>query len=255
MSDTGVMVIGGGLAGIAAAVRLAQQGEAVTLVETRKRLGGRATSFVDPATGQVLDNCQHVLLGCCTNLLDLYDRLGVTDAIEWHRRLYFADAAGRVDVLEGDDLPAPLHMTRALLGFSTLSLSEKLAISRGMLAMMRLGRAGREACEHITFADWLAAHGQPGSAVRRFWGVVIISALNELPERCSAASAIQVFQEAFLENEQAYVMGLAAVPLVQLYDAAERVLAEAGGRVILSNRVEVLEYDVGLVKDFRTCER
>src|SRR6185369_14551511 len=97
-----VVVLGGGLAGIAAGVRLAGRGFSVTLVETRKRLGGRATSFVDPDTGRVLDNCQHVLLGCCTNLIDLYGRLHVADKIEWHRRLYFMDGAGHLDTLEGD---------------------------------------------------------------------------------------------------------------------------------------------------------
>ncbi len=102
-----VLVIGGGLAGIAAAVRLAQSGLGVTLVETRKRLGGRATSNVDPTTGQILDNCQHVLLACCTNLLDLYARLGVADKIDWHKRLYFCGRDGAIDELEADDLPTP----------------------------------------------------------------------------------------------------------------------------------------------------
>lgn len=247
------LVLGGGLAGIAAAVRLAQAGRAVTLVETRKRLGGRATSFVDPTTKEVLDNCQHVLLGCCTNLIDLYARLGVADAIDWHRRLYFAatgrDGAARIDELEADDLPAPAHMTRALLGFRNLTLAEKIAISRGMLAMMRLGKPGREALHHVTFARWLEEQGQPAGAVEKFWAVVVISAINELPERMAAAYAIQVFQEAFLANAGAYVMGLSSVPLVELYDAAETVIAasggggSSGGRVMLGRSVERLVFD------------
>ncbi len=241
------LILGGGLAGIAAAVRLAQAGRAVTLVETRKRLGGRATSFVDPTTKETLDNCQHVLVGCCTNLMDLYRRLGVADAIEWHRRLYFAltDRKGetRIDQLEADDLPAPLHMTRSMLGFKNLTLAEKVAISRGMLAMMRMGKDGREALHHVTFAQWLEAQSQPAGAIRKFWAVVVISAINELPERMSAGYAIQVFQEAFLSNAGAYVMGLSSVPLVELYGAAERLIASAGGRVMLGRSVERLHFD------------
>lgn len=238
-----VIVIGGGLAGIAAAVRLAERGLRVTLVETRQRLGGRATSFVDPSTKQVLDNCQHVLLGCCTNLLDLYERLGVRDRIEWHRRLFFLDAAGNLDTLEADDLPAPLHMTRGLMAFRSLSLAEKVAISRGMLAMMRLGDAERDALNAISFRRWLDDHGQPEGAIEKFWGNIVISAINELPERMGANHAIQVFQEGFLANEGAYVMGLPGVPLVELYDAAEKVLRQAGGELLLSTSAEGFEYD------------
>jgi zeta-carotene desaturase len=157
------------LAGIAAAVRLAERGVGITLIETRKRLGGRATSFVDPVTEQVLDNCQHVLLGCCTCLIDLYRRLGVLDRIEWHRRLYFVDGLGRVDVLEAEDLPAPFHLTRGLMRFRSLSLREKIAISRGFLAVLRLGREGRERLRHLTFEQWLRGHDQPASVIEKFW--------------------------------------------------------------------------------------
>ena len=235
-----VVVIGGGLAGIAAAVRLAEAGRAVTLVETRQRLGGRATSFNDPATGDLLDNCQHVLLGCCTSLIDLYRRLGVLDLIEWHRRLWFRDAAGHVDVLEADDLPAPLHMTRALMGFRSLGVRDKLAISRGMLAMMRVGREGRRRLGDLSFADWLVQHRQPQSAIDRFWAVIIISACNEQPHNVAARYALQVFQDGFLNHEDSYVMGLAAVPLVKLYDPAAAVIERAGGRVLLSSGAQRL---------------
>lgn len=238
-----VVVVGGGLAGIAAAVRLADRGVGVTLVETRNRLGGRATSFEDPASGRTLDNCQHVLMGCCTNLMALYRRLGVEHLIQWHRRLYFTDGTGVIDELEADDLPAPLHLLTGLAGFRTLSAWEKLAIGRAMVAMIRLGRSGRENFRGVTFADWLEQQGQPAGAVRKFWSVIVTSALNETPERASAAYAIQVFQEGFLPNEQAYLMGLSAVPLVTLYDQAYQVIQRAGGRVMLSTSAERFEFD------------
>lgn len=257
---TRVAIIGGGLAGVAAAVQLAEQGLAVTLVETRKRLGGRAGSFVDPANGQTLDNCQHVLMGCCTNLIDLYHKLGVHDAIQWHRKLFFTGPAAVnallanradterpwiVDQLEADDLPAPMHMTAALMRFRTLSWTEKVAVSRGMLAIMRLGKDGRKQWRDVSFLDWLDEHHQPTGAVEKFWSVIIISALNELPARVSAAYAMQVFQEGFLANENAYVMGLSTVPLGRLYDPAKQVIEQAGGQVLLGSGAEQFVYEPG----------
>ena len=242
-----VLVVGGGLAGIATAVYLAKVGISTTLVETRKRLGGRATSFVDPTTGQTLDNCQHVLLGCCTNLVDLYRRLGVVNQIRWHRRLYFAGESQGIDCLEADDLPAPLHMTRSLMGFGLLTWSEKIAISRGMLAILRLGDRGREAWQNRPFSQWLAEFHQPAGAVRKFWSVIVISALNELPDRVDASYAIQVFQEGFLAHEQGYVMGVPAVPLISLYDTAHRVIAESGGRVLLSTGANQFIFENGQI--------
>src|SRR6476661_4582510 len=86
------IVVGGGLAGMAAAVALESAGVAVTLLEARRTLGGRAGSFEEPQSGEELDNCQHVLLGCCTNLMDFYARLGVADLIHWERTVHFVDA-------------------------------------------------------------------------------------------------------------------------------------------------------------------
>src|SRR6202044_1864095 len=108
------VVVGGGLAGMAAAVALESAGASVTLIEARKTLGGRAGSFEDPQTGEILDNCQHVLLGCCTNLLDLYKRLGVLDRINWESTIHFVDAQGgdhRLWSVPG--IPAPLHLAAA----------------------------------------------------------------------------------------------------------------------------------------------
>src|SRR5580698_8006004 len=95
MSVKRIIIVGGGLAGMSAAVALRSAGASVTLVEARKSLGGRAGSFEDPQTGEILDNCQHVLLGCCTNLIDFYRRLGVLEKIRWQDSIYFVDARGR----------------------------------------------------------------------------------------------------------------------------------------------------------------
>ncbi len=242
--EKSVLVIGGGLAGIAAAIRLAQRGCAVTLIETRKKLGGRATSFVDPTTGHVLDNCQHVLLKCCTQLIDLYERLGVGDHIEWHHKIYFARPDDpHIDVLSADPLPAPLHMSRALMQFKILSWSEKIAISRGMLRVMRLGKTGRERLADTSFADFLKTLKQPAGAIEKFWDPIVISACNELSSRVSVRYALQVFQDGFLNHNDAYVMGLSTAPLVRLYDAAETVLAKQGGIVRLGAAARSIEME------------
>ncbi|MAE61404.1 MAG: carotene 7,8-desaturase [Planctomycetaceae bacterium] len=237
------VVMGGGLAGIAAALRLAEAGVTVTLIETRRRLGGRATSFEQRDAEQTVDNCQHVLLGCCTNLIDLYERLGVADLIEWHDRLHFFDKAGTHDVMKADGLPAPLHLMRSLRGFGTLSRAEKQAIGRAMWAIMRAGESGREAAAGRSFGDWLREHGQPARAVERFWAVILISALNQTPDRSSAKYAMQVFQDGFLAHRRAWGMGVSSVPLVRLYDAAGGAIESRGGRVMLGCSIDGIEFD------------
>jgi zeta-carotene desaturase len=245
------IVVGGGVAGIAAALRLAEQGVAVTLVETRKRLGGRATSFNDPTTGHTLDNCQHVLMGCCTNLLDLYQRLGVRDSIEWHSTLYFANADGHIDVLRRHPLPAPGHTALSVLGFRLLTIAEKLAVARGMMEIMAIGRRGRQAYASTTFADWLAKYEQPAGAIMKFWQPVIVSACNETIDRVAASYALQVFQDGFLCHRDAYVMGLPSVPLVQLYDASEPAIQQAGGSLMLGTSAEGFTFDGTMVTGLR----
>ena len=164
-----VIVVGGGLAGMAAAVALESAGFPVTLLESRDRLGGRAGSFTDPRTGEELDNCQHILMGCCTNLIDFYRRIGALDRIRFHNAVTFLDERGRRHGLSATrGFPAPLHLAGSMLGFTALSWGERLALSRAMLAMMRLGRDGREKLADVAFGDWLDEHRQPASLITRF---------------------------------------------------------------------------------------
>jgi zeta-carotene desaturase len=213
-----VIVIGGGLAGMAAAVALQSVGVNVSLLEARRSLGGRAGSFDDPHSGEVLDNCQHVLLGCCTNLLDFYRRIGASDLIRFERTIHFRDSrGGRHDLWGIRGWPAPLNLGPSLVAFNALSIAERIALSRAMLAMMQMGRAGRMALSDVSFGDWLDEQRQPNSLIEKFYDPIVVSGLNEETRRSSAAYAIQIFQDAMLSNSAGYVMGVPNCPLSQLY--------------------------------------
>jgi squalene-associated FAD-dependent desaturase len=192
---------------------LGSAGFEVDLHEARPFLGGRATSFpVSPAEpdSERIDNCQHVLLRCCTNLLDFYRRCGVLDQIRFFDEYCFVEPGGRVSRLKP-----------GLLGFLRLRIlgaGDRVAVARGLWAMKR--ERGRPDLDDVTFAAWLADHHQTARAIARFWTPVVVSALNEEPARASAAPAFQVFLEGFLGRNRSYEMGVPAVPLGELYSAA-----------------------------------
>ncbi len=214
-----IIIVGGGLAGMAAGVALQSAGARVTLIEARKTLGGRAGSFEEPQSGDEIDNCQHVLLGCCVNLLDFYRRIGAIDRIHFERTIRFRDETGRAFGLTATPgLPAPLHLAPAFLRFGLLSVKDRILVAMAMAAMLRMGRAGRAALSDVSFGDWLDEHAQSESLIKRFYDPVVVSALNEETRRCSAACAIQVFQESLLANRAGYVMGVPATTLAALYE-------------------------------------
>ncbi len=215
------IVVGGGLAGLSAAAALGDAGFTVDLYEARGFLGGRATSYpVSPSEedSEVIDNCQHVLLRCCVNLLDFYGRLGVRDRIKFSRDFYFIEPAGRVSTLRRGSLPAPLHFSGSFLGLRFLSLADKLAIARGMLAIRR-EHATRRDLDRISMLEWLWEKRQTPVAIERFWRQVLVSAINEELDRMAAAQGFQVFWLGFLAQSDSYEMGVPAVPLAELYGA------------------------------------
>lgn len=232
------MVAGGGIAGLAAALRLAEAGVAVTLVETRRKLGGRATSFDDVRTGETLDNCQHVAMRCCVNYLDLCARLGVEDLISWSSRITWIEKGGRTSVLKPGLLPAPAHFTGAFLRAKFLTASEKAAVGAAMAALLR---TRRDDWRGETFASWLERRDQPRGAIEKFWRPVIVSACNLDPERVAADCAIHVFQEGFLSRREASMIGVPDAPLVRLYDAAAPAIEAAGGEIRFGAAAERIE--------------
>jgi len=240
-ADATAGIIGGGLAGLAAGCALADAGFRVTLYERRPYVGGRASSYEHPGTGEVVDNCQHVLLGCCTNLVHFYDQLGVSELIEWFGALTFIEPGGRASKLSSSALPAPLHNLPAFLRSSSLSWKDKMAVARALTAMMPVRAIPTgERDSNESFFQWLQRHGQTERAIERFWKVVLVSALNEDLERTSVRYAVQVFRESFLKSAEAGKMGVPRVPLSELYGHAVDYIRARGGEVLLRSSVSAL---------------
>jgi zeta-carotene desaturase len=232
-SQQSVAIVGGGLAGLAAGCALAEAGVKVTLFERRPYLGGRASSYEHPGTGEVVDNCQHLLLGCCTNLLHFYDLLGVSSKIRWFDEMTFIEPGGRASRVAPSFLPAPLHNVPSFLRAHYLSLRDKLAIGRAFLAMIR--QLPDDSNEN--FLGWLRRNHQTEQAIARFWKPVLTSALNEDLERMSVPHSIQVFRKSFLKSAAAGRIGLPGVPLSELYSSAIDYIRARGGQVLLRSAV------------------
>lgn len=222
-----VAVIGGGLAGLAASIALADCGVHVSLLEKQPRLGGRATSYLLPS-GESIDNCQHVTLRCCTNLEDLYRRIGVSNKIRYYDRLAFAGANGDRAFIEPSRLPAPFHLFPSFAAFRLLNARDKFVIARALFRIVRAG--GRPVfADGTTMLAWLRDQKQTKTAIDHFWRVILVSALNEELDRTDAAYGIAVLWKAFLSNSTAFGIGIPVVPLSDLYAPAFERINRSGG--------------------------
>ena len=239
-----VAIIGGGLAGLAAATALADAGYLVELFERKPFLGGRASSYELPGTGEVVDNCQHVLLGCCTNLVDFYYRLGVQRQIRWYDEITFILPGGKSSTLKSGELLPPFHAAPALLKSSLLGVRDKLGIARAMLALM----PGLPNDDGENFLAWLERHGQTKQAIDRLWAPVLVSALNEELDRISVRHAAMVFRDSFLKSPEAGWMGVPAVPLSELYGTAAAYIEARSGKVHLRSVVDSIHAENDAVR-------
>lgn len=210
-----VVIVGGGLAGLSAAVALASADCHVELFEARRSLGGRAGSFRDPATGELVDHCQHVSMGCCTNLADFCRRVGIDDLFRRHPRLHFVGPDNRHYEFAASRLPAPFHLAPAFWRLKYLSAAERLSIGRAMWKLMR--HRDRASDPSPSIGDWLEQQGQSQRAIEWFWGVILVSALGEQLDRASLAAARKVIVDGFLAAREAYVVEVPQVPLGTLY--------------------------------------
>lgn len=235
-----IAVVGAGVAGLAAATALGRAGYRVELLDRRPYVGGRASSYLHPALQVVIDS-QHVLVGCCTNLIDLLERSGVGDQVRWYDELTFLEPGGRASTFRPSRLPAPLHYARSFLRAPMLSFRDKLGIARGMATLLRsIPADDREGLEM-----WLKRTGQTERARRHFWEPIVVCTLNDGFANCSTRHAAHVFRELFLPNPASGRLGIPALPLSDLYGAAARLVERQGGAIRLRTSMERLDPSAG----------
>jgi squalene-associated FAD-dependent desaturase len=235
-----IFIVGGGLAGLASAAALAGRGLQITLLESRPRLGGRASSFPDPATGEHVDNCQHVSMACCTNLADFCKRVGTDKLFQREDGLVFLGPDGRLSTLRAGWLPAPFHLAGSFARARYLTWDDKRRIAYGMACL----RFSRGDLPGESFASWLLRHGQSVRTINLFWATVLVSALNERLEQMDVSHARKVFLDGFLRNRRGYEMEIPLVPLGELYGTRlEEWLRAKGVDVRLTSGVRTVEID------------
>jgi squalene-associated FAD-dependent desaturase len=240
-----VAVIGGGLAGITAAIALAETGADVILLEARPRLGGATCSF--SRDGLTVDTGQHIFLGCCSAYRGLLDRLGMTEHTTLQDRFDVTVLApgGRKARLRRTALPGPLHMLPALGRYPFLSRTERASVARPALGMRFVDPAD-PAADTQRFGDWLAKRGQSERTRRALWDLFSVSALNIAGDDASLALAAVVVKTGLLGKNNAADIGVPTLPLGELHgDAGATLLAKLGGQVALSTKVSAIEPDSG----------
>ena len=251
-----VIVIGAGIAGFSAATALADAGARVLVLEARPGLGGRATAFNDPETGERVDNGQHILMGCYADTLKLLERIGASDRVRWQAGLALAmiDRQGHESVLKLPPMPSPLHLLGGVLAWDALSWRERLSILRVGAALSPGGRnpdpavmpegrnfssAGKE-----TVRDWLTRHGQAPRLCELFWEPLALAALNQSIDQAAASYFVAVLEQMFGRDPAAASLVIPAVPLDEMYAEPARAWLEARGHEVRVNapaKVEIAE--------------
>jgi squalene-associated FAD-dependent desaturase len=242
VSAADAVVVGGGFAGLSAAVRLTRAGVRVLLLEARARLGGRATAFVDRETGELVDNGQHILLGCYHETFSFLKEIGAAANVTVAPRLTVTmiDAEGRRSTLRCPDLPAPLHLVAGVMSWGALSWLDKLSVLR-MAGPLRVARAGvaRSAAggdggwligaSDETVTQWLTRHGQTARVRELLWDPLALAALNQAPDRAAAEPFARVLGEMFGGDAAAAAIVLPNQPLHLMYAEPARAYIESRG--------------------------
>jgi squalene-associated FAD-dependent desaturase len=232
-----VVLVGAGFAGLSAAVRLAAGGARVLVLEARSRLGGRATAFTDAASGELVDNGQHVLFAGYHETFEFLRRIGAESHV-WTQPVLsvpYVDKAGRPTTLACPPLPAPFHLLAAVLDWDALSWRERLAVLRlapGLRAARRFfvhRSAEPPARPEETVDHWLARHGQPPRLRELLWDPLAVAALNQPPEEAAALPFVRVLHDLFAGRAGDAAMVLPARPLHLMYAEPARAFLESRG--------------------------
>jgi squalene-associated FAD-dependent desaturase len=247
------VVIGGGVAGFSAATALAEAGARVLVLEARPGLGGRATAFTDPGTGERVDNGQHVLMGCYADTLALLERIGATDRVRWQAGLSLAmvDLRGHESVLKLPPMPSPLHLLGGVLAWDALTWSERLSILRvgaslrptGPNAGAHFSAAVSAGQSNETVRDWLTRLGQAPRLCELFWEPLALAALNQSIDQAAASYFVVILRQMFGPDPSAAALVLPAVPLDELYAEPARAWLEARGHEVRVNSPAKVDID------------
>jgi zeta-carotene desaturase len=230
-----VIVVGSGAAGLSAAAALAGAGKRVMVLERKPYVGGRAYSYEHPALGEVVDS-QHVLLGCCTNLIGLSEQAGSADKIRWYDKQTFLEPNGKSSTIATSNLPAPLHFAPSFVEMSMLGWKDKLGMALGLMEFFR----GYPAEDNESVEDWLKRTRQTERSIRHFWNPIVTATLNDTVAHCSMRYAGKVFHELFLKSSTGGRLGIPTVPLSEFYAAIARLIEARGGTVQLRASVEAI---------------
>jgi squalene-associated FAD-dependent desaturase len=245
------VIIGGGLAGLSAAVELTRRGHTVILVEQKQHLGGRTYSFVHPETGDDVDNGQHLMMGCYHSTLRYLQTIGMIDEVEIqkHLTILFRRKGKQTGLLRSGRLPAPFHILSGLLRLNILSWSCRIRLLRVGIELLIKNPDTDRYLHSVTVDQWLDEMKQPPENKEYLWNIIAIGALNDSPAVISAAMFVKVLKSAFFGARQNSSMvipkrGLSSV----LIDAAESYILRHGGRIVLNSSVKNIEIDGGAVQ-------